>query len=149
MDELIQILFTIGFILFATISGMRKRARQAEAEEGSAEEHRPEGWSPQSPAQELRPAAAPARPKRMPQQSTMHPDSREELISEIAALQRDERPGRGASRPQHPTHGHSGTPGQASANEAAAAEKHPLTADFDARKAVIWSEILKPKFDEH
>lgn len=27
-------------------------------------------------------------------------------------------------------------------------EPHPLTADFDAKKAVIWSEILKPKFEE-
>lgn len=149
MDELIQILFTIGIILFATISGIKKRARQAmsESEEGSPEEQLPEGWPMQGPAQELPPATAPAKPKRMPQQSAMHPDSREQLISEIDALKREKEARRKSAL--HPApHKPIGTREESSSKEELQAEKHPLTADFELRKAVIWSEILKPKFDE-
>lgn len=148
MEEIIQILLTLGIILFAAISNIRKRVRQAEeeaqagSEEGSIGEQLPEGWPMQRP--ELRPATAPVKPKRKPSHTTLHPDSQELLTSEIMALQR-ERAQKKAPHPTGPLHDHTAAP---ALKEEESAEKHPLTADFDARKAIIWSEIMKPKFDE-
>ena len=102
--------------------------------------------APQSKRTKPQPAAAPAIPQ------PMHPDSQETLIFWTDPLQEArnnavKRPNFApASAQEHPST--SATKSQERAYAAPrGADEEPL-AGFDLRKAVIWSEILRPKFAE-
>ncbi len=155
MEDILQILFTIAIVTFALISNVRKRARKnqtANEEQGSEGEPLPEGWPSEGPLgeifQELKRKKTTSQTHGTPRR--MHPDSQELLTAEIEtttaqkSIRNDYSAGR-EPRTNTRTTLHTPTP---STNEREEGEKHPLTADFDAQKAVIWSEILKPKFEE-
>ncbi len=74
------------------------------------------------------------RPNRVEPQR-MHPDSQEDIIAEEERISNNKTKPR-AVEPTHPK------------TEVKTAENNPLTGDFDLRKAVVWSEILNPKFKE-
>lgn len=106
---------------------------------------RPAAPAPQPKRTKPQPAAAPAIPQ------PMHPDSQETLIFWTDPLQEArnnavKRPNFAPASAQDPSA--SATKSQERAYAApCGADEEPL-AGFDLRKAVIWSEILRPKFAE-
>lgn len=145
MEDFLQILITFSIIIIAAVVNLRKRAR--DLEEGLDEEGIPEGWpvepttAPQPPTPTKRRKVVRPKPQR-----SLHPDSQELLTPEI--------PQRGG---YHPLTDPKKEASSCNAHDNGASEKgrtapegqkHPLTADFDAKKAVIWAEILKPKYEE-
>lgn len=145
MEDFLQILITFSIIIIAAVVNIRKRARNLE--EGLDEEGIPEEWptmtttAPQpEPRTQHRKAVVPKVPR------PLHPDSQELLTPEI--------PQRGGYHPLTDPKkeaatltAHNDSAGK-KGTTAPEGQKHPLTADFDAKKAVIWAEILKPKFEE-
>ncbi len=146
MEDFLQILITFSIIIIAAVVNLRKRAR--DLEEGKDEEVRlPEGWptmtttAPQPPTPTKRRKVVRPKP-----QSSLHPDSQELLTPEISR-QRGHQPVVGPKKEATSCNAHDNGASE-KGTTAPEGPKHPLTADFDAKKAVIWAEILKPKFDE-
>ena len=146
MEDFLQILITFSIIIIAAVVNLRKRAR--DLEEGKDEEVRlPEGWptmtttAPQPPTPTKRRKVVRPKP-----QSSLHPDSQELLTPEISR-QRGHQPVVGPKKETSSCNAHDNGASE-KGTTAPEGQKHPLTADFDAKKAVIWAEILKPKFDE-
>lgn len=141
MEDLLYILLMVGFFAVSVVSNKRRQQQRAEAEEAEIEPQIPEMWptTPQSAPEPSKPRkTALKRAKR--QGSAMHPDSQETITSELHAPR--------APKQRIQAHIKSGQPTKPSLPIEEEAPQHPLTADFDARKAVIWAEIMKPKFEE-
>lgn len=145
MEDLLYILFVVGIVISSVVSNNKRQraARKAaearareEAEHELMETERRTHTAPHStPQPTITPR--PATPASTPRQgSALHPDSQEIIIPEV------ESPRNQATRPQI---SHNTRPTTANTTES---EPHPITADFDAKKAVVWAEILKPKFEE-
>lgn len=138
---------TIGFVVIALLANGRKRKTQSRNTEAEPEEApewipipgmpfptrpRPVVAEPTSPAMPKQSAASRPKPqKRGGTSIKIHPDSQETLNSPSLAAERSKRIESPALRTPEPI-----------------AEQHPDMTDFDLRKVVIWSEILRPKFDE-
>lgn len=195
MEDIIQIIMTIGIITIALLTNTKKRPKETLEED----EHLPEGWptelfgepeppkrEPMEPMEPMEPAVQREQPQRsqeviteLPQRevprspmvewSTPRPKAQgggqampreipiAELLKQLSQTQaRSSAPAKGAKeQPQRFTHisttqrtKPATTTHKSPSKGDLSPEKHPLTADFDARKAVIWSEILKPKFEE-
>lgn len=145
MEDFLQILITFSIIIIAAVVNLRKRARNLE--EGLDEEGIPEGWpvesttAPQPPTPTKRRKVVHPKP-----QSSLHPDSQELLTPEISR-QRGHQPVVCPKKETTPCNAHDNGASE-KGTTAPEGQKHPLTADFDAKKAVIWAEILKPKYEE-
>ena len=145
MEDFLQILITFSIIIIAAVVNLRKRARNLE--EGLDEEGIPEGWptmtttTPQPPTPTKRRKVVRPKP-----QSSLHPDSQELLTPEISR-QRGHQPVVGPKKETTSCNAHNNG-AREKGTTAPEGQKHPLTADFDAKKAVIWAEILKPKFED-
>lgn len=140
MEDLFSILTTICFVVIAVAVKANKTMRQraaAEQEQGEVPEYIPvPGW-PATSGPEPKPAKP--MPGKHPIQrqakrtapQKLHPDSQESLDSRELAAGRNRHTGSATNLRTEPSQ-----------------EQHPDMADFDLRKAVIWSEILQPKFRE-
>lgn len=142
-----QILITFGVIIFAAVSNLRKRARNLEENtEELPSEGLPTEFEPLAPAPKPK-----SRPKKRMTTEPMHPDSQELLTPKIAHKERF-----GAHKSKSTSTGsHLHPRGSSLMTSTAPAQaieeqttRHPLTADFDPQKAIIWAEIMKPKFEE-
>lgn len=146
MEDILQIALTIGIVIFALISSIRKRDRQAMQEAAEGEPQLPEGWPTGLPLEPMGEKVSPTPQKRIKQRpQRLHPDSQELLMPETA---RSVPPKRRPSRQNAPTEQQEHATKQPEGKRSSTSERHPLTADFDAKKAVVWAEILKPKFEE-
>ncbi len=127
MEDFLYTLITIGFTILAIVVNKRRiRTENAESEEKKQPEILNE------PHREILPNRKIATKRVKRQGSTLHPDSQEQIVSEIQTTK------------HHPAlQSHHTEPTGPKKQE-----KHSLTTDFDIRKAIIWSEILHPKFDE-
>lgn len=155
MEEFLQTIITMSIIVFALASSFRKKVRSLEQEESEIEERMeenepqlPEWW----PRELTIPQPAPRKAtKQTPQ--PLHPDSLESLESEISRAKRPKSPQKEGSRltrhaatTTNPSIARTGQSEERPKEQTSAA--HPLTADFDPQKAIIWAEIMKPKFEE-
>ena len=145
MEDFLQILITFSIIIIAAVVNLRKRARNLE--EGLDEEGIPEGWPVEStiapqpePRTQHRKAVVPKAPR------PLHPDSQELLTPEISR-QRGHQPVVGPKKETTSCNAHDNGASE-KGTTAPEGQKHPLTADFDAKKAIVWAEIMKPKFEE-
>lgn len=140
MEEFFNILVTIAMVILAVTASRKKKPKQAKTIKPATEtpDDLPEGWPF---PRELFPGAEPARPapkrKQPPRPKTDAKPAR------TAPPKPSDRPDKNGYQTAGAKHSGSGI---ASCPESGA--EHPKTADFDLRKAVVWSEILKPKFDE-
>ena len=145
MEDFLQILITFSIIIIAAVVNLRKRAR--DLEEGLDEEGIPEGWPVESttaPQPEPRTRHRKAVALKAPR--PLHPDSQELLTPEISR-QRGHQPVVGPKKETTSCNAHDNGASE-KGRTAPEGQKHPLTADFDTKKAVIWAEILKPKYEE-
>lgn len=152
MEDWLYILLTISFIASAALKSRRKpKGMIPKAPFDTPDMKLPEGWPPM---EELTPKPkqkkASTSPKKRSGARRMHPDSQEVLLPEIEA----NHPKKGYRKP-HSTPQATAKPSvHATATESRTApintpeREHPDMEGFSLRKAVIWSEILKPKFDE-
>lgn len=139
MEELLQILFSIIFFGFLLLSNRRKGAKK-EKEAAPAEVEFPLPQSEIPGPQRRNPRPTSVKPNfthpTNTWQSELHPDS-QEVIHPFEG-NRPKQPPRKSIKP------HVGQTLQATSE----APKSPIMEDFDARKAVIWAEIMHPKFEE-
>lgn len=136
MEEFFNILVTIGMVILAVTASRKKKPKQAKTVKPATDmpDDLPEGWPF---PRELFPGAEPARPA--PQRKQPHRPKPAAKPTRTASPKPSAGPDKGSHRIAEATkHAGHGT----------APESGAETADFDLRKAVIWSEILKPKFDE-
>lgn len=165
MEDLIYILFVIVAIVSSVASNSKRQRAAREAAEAQEEEaefeqvhDEAESMAPTQPTQPLQPVqptphrasaadtAMRGEGRTMQQGSTIHPDSQESITSEIAiARNQAGRASHNRPTPHTAPNSHSATHRAPNSNPE---EKHPLIADFDAKKGIIWAEILKPKFEE-
>lgn len=140
MEEFFNILVTIGMVILAVTASRKKKSKQAKTVKPATDmpDDLPEGWPF---PREFFPGAEPARPapkrKQPPRPKT---DAKPARTAPPKPSARPDKNGYQAAGAKH-----SGS-GIAPCPESDA--ERPETADFDLRKAVVWSEILKPKFDE-
>ncbi len=128
---LIQVIGTLLIIALAYAAQERKRRSKEEKAPHSAEPQHPQ---PLPTAQPKRRAQLAPQGQRQNTYRKMHPDSQEGIPhSEIS----------GSAMRHHVPHHQENNPTVPQEEP-----KSPILEDFDARKAVVWSEILKPKFDE-
>ena len=126
MEEFLKYLFTVAILLVFVIR-RKKRPQSAEQPESESEsEPGPMNWPlPPVRPQRAKPGAGNMQRIDRRQGSVPGKEARKEVRKEVA--------------PQvHPTHVASGS------NPAPPA----VMEDFDLRKAVVWSEVLQPKFKE-
>lgn len=152
MEDWLYILLTIGFIASAALKSRRKpKGMIPKAPFDTSDMELPEGWPPM---EELAPKPQQKRvtgaPKKRSGARRMHPDSQEALLPEIEANHPKKRSQKPHSTPQVTTkpsvHTTATEPQIPPINTPE--REHPDMEGFSLRKAVIWSEILKPKFDE-
>lgn len=134
MEEIIEIIEIIlaGLTLVLVIIPFT-RAKRAKGEQESIPEVQPPAESPETDLKE--PLQRPRKGRRgsVPR---LHPDSQEVIYRVEGEWSKEEAQKESNNSPLHKK--------EAAANGA----KHPDMEDFSLRKAVIWSEILKPKFEE-
>ncbi len=138
MEDIFNILITIGMVILAISAGRKKRPQRTKKAEPAAElpNDLPEGWPI---PREFFPGTEPARPVPKRKQP---PRPKAGAKPDRTAPENVSGPGKTA-RQAAGTH----TPAHNIAPPPKSDAEHPDMADFDLRKAVIWSEILKPKFD--
>lgn len=126
MEELIYIiLFTIVVIASSVFSAIKKAKNSAKEMEQEGE---PPIVIPPKKTTNKR------RNRGRYGYAAMHPDSQEHIINDIDAR-----------RNQYSLHSESDIN---TLEESQNGAKHEIIEDFDPKKAIIWSEIMKPKFDE-
>ncbi len=156
MEDLIYILFVIVAIVSSVASNSKRQRAAREAAEAQEEEaefeqvyDEAESMAPTQPTPHRASAADTAmrgEGRTMQQGSTIHPDSQESIISEIASARNQAgRASHNRPTPHTAPNSHSTTHRAPNSDPE---EKHPLIANFDAKKGIIWAEILKPKFEE-
>lgn len=125
MEELIYIiLFTIVVIALSVFSAIKKEKNSAkEMEQGEP----PIVITPQKTTNKRRNRGRYGH-------AALHPDSQEHIINDIDAR-----------RNQYSLHSESDIN---TLEESQNGAKHEIIEDFDPKKAIIWSEIMKPKFDD-
>lgn len=147
MEDFLQILITFGIIIFAATSNLRKRARTLEEEtEELPSEETPTNPGPFTPIPKPR-----VRPTERKAAEALHPDSQELLTPEIALKERPKAHKNKIAttgRHLHPQGSSLKTASAPARPEEEPTSRHPLTADFDPQKAIIWAEIMNPKFEE-
>ncbi len=157
MEDIISILITVGFVAVAVLANRKSKPQGRKAGEAGewgeggkggetdaegAEGRLPEGW-PSMGIPQMKRHTAPKSTSRdvlsraLPQK--MHPDSQEVIISETSAAA--DRKARKSVKEHSKT-----APNAASAEPRE--DQSPLMSDFEIGKAVVWSEILKPKFTD-
>ncbi len=141
MEDILSILITVGFVAVAILANRKSKPHARKEGENSS---LPEGWPTVESIPEMKRRAVRTnashdilRPKAVPQK--MHPDSQETLDFENASTT--------ASRKFRKS-GKENPRIEPNAAGAETEERNPLTADFELSKAVVWSEILKPKFQD-
>jgi len=141
MEDILSILITVGFVTVAILANRKSKPHARRESENS---NLPEGW----PTVESVPGmkrhtshtntSHDLQSKAFPQK--MHPDSQEIILdfenSSTTTGRKFRKSGKENPRIEPNTAG--------SETE----EKSPLTADFELSKAVVWSEILRPKFQD-
>uniref|UniRef100_UPI004056565A hypothetical protein n=1 Tax=Alistipes sp. TaxID=1872444 RepID=UPI004056565A len=128
---LIQVIGTLLIIALAYVAQERKRRAKEKEVPQTVEPQRPHPLPTAQPKKSTRVAP---QAQRQSAYRKIHPDSQESIpYSEVSS---------NAMHHNAPRH-------QEESSAAPQEEpKSPILEDFDARKAVVWSEILKPKFDE-
>ena len=136
MEEFFNILVTIGMVILAVTASRRKKPKQAKTVKPATDmpDDLPEGW--QFP-RELFPGAEPASKRKQPSRPK---DAKSSRTAPPKPSARPDKNGYQTAGAKHSGFGIAPCP------ESGA--ERPETADFDLRKAVVWSEILKPKFNE-
>lgn len=140
MEEFFNILVTIGMVILAVAASRKKKPKQAKTVKPATDmpDDLPEGWPF---PRELFPGAEPARPA--PKRKQPHRPKTDAKPARTAPP----KPSAGPDK-----NGYLTAEAKRSASSIAPCPEsdaeRPETADFDLRKAVIWSEILKPKFNE-
>lgn len=139
MEEFFNILVTIAMVILAVTASRRKKPKQAKTVKPATDmpDDLPEGWPF---PREFFPGAEPARPAPKRKQPSQPKDAKS---SRTAPSKPSAVPNKNSRRAVETKQ----TAPDIQPSPKSDAE-HPETADFDLRKAVIWSEILKPKFDE-
>lgn len=123
-ENLIQLILLFALVIGSAIAGFVSPRRKAAA-----------GKQPQSAPKPL-PTPAPG-PRKAPRPAKPTPET--PFASEYATLAEVQAAEQTAAR--HPAQRQEPQPVETDENQA-------ILADFDLRKAVIYSELLKPKFDE-
>lgn len=148
MEDWLYISLAIGFIASAALKNRKRPARPLQ--EAEEEVELPEQWRT---LEEFFPELKRPTSKQAPRTEVLHPDSQESLTPLADRPKRAKKAQK--AKPTSHTSLHSAQGAQSSAHtpkeptEAPLpAKPHPDMEDFSLRKAVIWSEILKPKFDE-
>lgn len=139
MEEFFNILVTIGMVILAVTASRKKKPKQAKTTEPATDmpDDLPEGWPI---PRELVTSSGPARPAPKRKQPPRPKPGAKPIRTTPT------KPPAGANKA-----GLTSETKYADRNIAPPPEsgaEHPAKADFDLRKAVVWSEILKPKFDE-
>lgn len=138
MEELLQILFSIIFFGFLLLSNRRKGVKKEETTPAEVESPLPQSEIPGPMRRNPRPT--PTRPNfthpTNTWQSELHPDSQEVIYP--SESNRSKQPLKKSAKPHT-----NQTP-----QTATEVPKSPIMEDFDARKAVVWAEIMRPKFEE-
>lgn len=139
MEEFFNILVTIAMVILAVTASRKKKPKQAKTIKPATEtpDDLPEGWPF---PREFFPGAEPARPAPKRKQPSRPKDAKS---SRTAPSKPSAVPNKNSRRAVETKQ----TAPDIQPSPKSDAER-PETADFDLRKAVIWSEILKPKFDE-
>lgn len=137
MEDFFNILMTLGFVAVALLaSGRKKRTRTQQT--ADAPDGQPEGWPfPREFFPHAEPASAP------------HPEKKPRpAAKKTAARNAGRTPDRSAAPAPERQPLRANDSNRAGSPRPEAQTERPDAADFDLRKAVVWSEILKPKFDE-
>lgn len=136
MEEFFNILVTIAMVILAVTASRKKKSKQAKTVKPATDmpDDLPEGWPF---PRELFPGAEPASKRKQPSRPKDAKSSRTAPSKPSAVPNKNNR--RAVETKQT-------APDIQPSPESGA--EHPESVDFDLRKAVVWSEILKPKFDE-
>lgn len=149
--EIVWTVVIIGFIVYSMVAQQRKKGGK-----GAGNPAHGEAWPAWEPAPETRRQA-----ESREQQS--HPATFGEADDEEQSARENRRKGAidhptqalGGRLTEHP-YGSEKSPRQGTSQDAAIKRQNPQAeaeddpaVDFDLRKAVIYSEILKPKFEEN
>lgn len=170
MEEYAPVLWMVvlfGFLLLSSLSKVRKKAERAAKRFG---EHLPkEAWPTWDPTEEEAPAPREpmmigtepeeaTAPRSVRTEETNHPQRADAACPEEAANPEGEvvaisgycTPHEQAARPhpQRSAFDRDRRPAATQADNAPEKDTEGIAEDFDLRRAIIYSEILKPKYDE-